>query len=183
MVSEESEKERKRLYKAAWYLKNRARIRQEARTNREIINAKKRAYYAENREKITALKKASLKRHPDTPRNYDREYKKAKRAKDPVFKLKQDMRTITLQAYKRGGWDKSSRTFDLIGCSPESLQSHLVLSAIKRYGFWMESEVYHIDHIIPLKMATTEEELVKLCHYTNLQLLYPQDNIQKGAKL
>jgi len=42
------------------------------------------------------------------------------------------------------------------------------------YGEW------HIDHIIPLSSANTEEEMYKLCHYTNLQPLWAIDNIIKA---
>lgn len=40
-----------------------------------------------------------------------------------------------------------------------------------------------IDHIIPLSIAKNEEEVIKLCHYTNLQLLRAEDNIKKGNKI
>lgn len=45
------------------------------------------------------------------------------------------------------------------------------------YGKW------HIDHIVPLVSAKTEEEMYKLCHYTNLQPLWALDNIKKGDNL
>jgi hypothetical protein len=45
------------------------------------------------------------------------------------------------------------------------------------YGEW------HIDHIIPLASADTEEEVLKLYHYTNLQPLWAIDNIRKGSKI
>mgnify|MGYP002132731409 FL=1 len=44
------------------------------------------------------------------------------------------------------------------------------------YGDW------HIDHIIPLNSAQTEEDLYKLCHYSNLQPLWALDNLKKGSK-
>jgi len=37
--------------------------------------------------------------------------------------------------------------------------------------------------IIPLSSAKTEEELYKLCHYTNLQPLWAEENMKKGNKI
>ena len=45
------------------------------------------------------------------------------------------------------------------------------------YGDW------HLDHIIPLCEAKTEEEPFKLNHYTNLQPLWAEDNLKKNRKL
>ena len=40
----------------------------------------------------------------------------------------------------------------------------------------------HIDHIVPLATAKTEADVVRLCHYTNLQPLWAIDNRRKGAR-
>ena len=46
----------------------------------------------------------------------------------------------------------------------------------ENYGQW------HIDHIKPLSLATTEQEVVELNHYTNLQPLWAIDNLKKSNK-
>ena len=48
---------------------------------------------------------------------------------------------------------------------------------------WDNRSEWHIDHIVPLSSANTEEELIRLCHYTNLQPLWAEDNLKKGGKL
>jgi hypothetical protein len=48
---------------------------------------------------------------------------------------------------------------------------------------WDNKNEWHIDHIIPLSSAQTEEELYKLCHYTNLQPLWAEDNLRKSNKI
>ena len=73
---------------------------------------------------------------------------------------------------------KKTKTFDLIGCDPISLKDFLEKKFIEgmcwgNYGEW------HIDHIIPLSSAKTEEEIYKLCHYSNLQPLWAIDNLKK----
>lgn len=69
---------------------------------------------------------------------------------------------------KSKGYSKKSKTSKMIGIDWEGLKKYLEDNA---YGFTINQENIDIDHIIPLSNANTEEELLKLCHYTNLQLL------------
>lgn len=76
----------------------------------------------------------------------------------------------------------SSKTFDVIGCDPKFLREYLerqfkVGMSWDNYGSW------HIDHIIPLSSAKNKEEIYKLCHYSNLQPLWAQENLSKGNKM
>ncbi len=48
---------------------------------------------------------------------------------------------------------------------------------------WDNQGNWHVDHIIPLQSSNTKQELIKLCHYTNLQPLWGVDNYNKGNKI
>jgi hypothetical protein len=78
--------------------------------------------------------------------------------------------------------NKSKSTKEIIGIELDELKIYLETLFVDgmtwdNYGSW------HIDHIIPLSSAKNEEELIKLCHYTNLQPLYAIDNIIKSNKI
>ena len=49
------------------------------------------------------------------------------------------------------------------------------------YGYGENKWV--IDHIIPLSYAKNKDELYNLCHYSNLQPLSWRDNMKKGNKI
>jgi hypothetical protein len=48
---------------------------------------------------------------------------------------------------------------------------------------WDNHGEWHIDHIIPISSGKTEDEVLKLCHYTNLQPLWKEDNLKKSDKI
>jgi uncharacterized membrane protein len=58
----------------------------------------------------------------------------------------------------------------------------------KQFEEWMTWEnwglyTWHIDHIIPLSSAKTEEEVYLLWHYRNLRPLSAQENLKKSNKI
>jgi len=73
------------------------------------------------------------------------------------------------------------RTKDMLGCSWEDLFKHIE-NKFQRGMSWENRGEWHIDHIIPLSSAKNQEEIEKLCHYTNLQPLWASENLQKGKK-
>ena len=70
----------------------------------------------------------------------------------------------------------------MLGADYETAFNHIE-SRFKDGMTWDNQGEWHIDHIVPLASATTEEELIKLCHYTNLQPLWAEDNLKKGDKI
>jgi hypothetical protein len=77
---------------------------------------------------------------------------------------------------------KKNKTFEIIGCFPKELKEHLE-KQFSNGMTWENRNEWHIDHIIPLSSANSEEEVYKLCHYTNLQPLWKEDNLKKSNKL
>jgi len=47
------------------------------------------------------------------------------------------------------------------------------------------NKTWHIDHIIPLSRLnknSSNEDIKKICHYSNLQPLWAEENIKKSNK-
>lgn len=79
---------------------------------------------------------------------------------------------------------KTKEFNEVIGCTIEELKNHLEKQFMEGMN-WENHGLYgwHIDHKIPLSSAQSEDDLYKLCHYTNLQPLWASDNLKKGNKL
>jgi len=69
---------------------------------------------------------------------------------------------------KNEGYRKTSPTNIIIGIDWIGLKSHLENNP---YNFKVDCEDLDIDHIVPLCSIKSEEDVYKLNHYTNLQLL------------
>jgi hypothetical protein len=66
----------------------------------------------------------------------------------------------------------------------EELRAYLNETFYKNYGYEYDgTDKVHIDHIIPLATAKTQEGVAKLYHYTNLQLLKAEHNQMKSDRL
>lgn len=151
-----------------WYSKNKDRILKQRKKYR-IENASKiKKWKLENKDKINETR---------------RKYTKERFEKDYVFKLKHQLRTQLKRSFERKGKIKNKHTEEILGCTIDFFIKYLLNTYKNNYGVeWNKKEKVHIDHIIPLAIATTKEEVMQLCNYKNLQLLKAKDNLQKGIK-
>ena len=108
---------------------------------------------------------------------------------DPTYKLKKRIRTIIGKSFRKNNYGKRSKTFEILGCSFEEIKFYLESKFLPwmnwdNRGLYNGTEGYgwDIDHIIPLSSAQTEEELLKLNHFSNLQPLcsYINRDIKKN---
>jgi len=179
------------------------------KNNTEKINENKRNWYKNNAEKVNEsckqwktnniekVKENVTKWHksnPDRVKNIKLNWKKnnpdkikdnqRKQRKKPKTKMSNNVRKRLSQYLKLNNISKKNKTFEIIGCTPEFLKEH-IQSQFKDNMSWENYGYYgwHIDHKIPLSSAKTEEELYKLCHYTNLQPLWVEENLKKGNKI
>ena len=105
-----------------------------------------------------------------------------RRANDPMYNITCSVRSRLSRFLKSHNITKKNKTFDIVGCSPEFLKEHLENQFVEGMT-WDNRKEWHIDHIIPLSSANTEDELYKLCHYSNLQPLWAEDNLKKSNKI
>lgn len=157
----------------------------ECRYKYRLANKQKKAAYDKqyrlnNIDKLREKASRDNEKYKDYNRLYKRNYHKRKLS-DPLYKLKCYMRLFTWKAINRRSYRKVLRTETLLGCSIEDFKMHIE-SLFKPGMSWENRDEWHIDHIIPLASAKTEEEVIKLCHYTNLQPLWAHENLSKGAK-
>ena len=141
------------------------------------------AWKEANKEKEAANNKAWYQANKEQQNAYQNKYQASRKTNDPLYKLRCNIRSLICSSYKNQGFKKNTKTSSILGCDFETLQEHLVNSAFKRYDCYSDYFDYHIDHIKPVSIAATEQELLALNHYTNLQLLYPEDNINKSNSL
>jgi hypothetical protein len=146
--------------------------------NSNLIKEKSRNYYNDNKEKnhakILQPNRFWIKNNP----TYTTEIKKI----DPKFKMIKNVRRRLNRFIRSSKLTKRNTTIHLIGCTPDELKTYIE-NKFDNNMSWENQGMWHIDHIIPLSSAKTEDDLIKLCHYTNLQPLWAKDNLRKSNKL
>lgn len=136
-------------------------------------------YYEKNSNKIIKRTSEYSKKNKEKIREQQRVYSKNRLATDIKHRLTRNLRNRLYYALKNKEWKKDTHFSEYIGCTREELVAHIE-KQFKEGMSWNNYGEFHLDHIIPLSSANTEEELYALCHYTNLQPMWAEENIRKS---
>lgn len=141
--------------KAEWHRKDRE-------VNAEKRNAKSRAWYAKNRDRV--MKHLANKYRTN-----------------PTHKMRLLLRNRLNAAI--AGRHRNSSAITLLGCPLDAFISYIEerFSVGMTWENWGE---WHLDHIKPLASFDLfdEDQLREACHFTNMRPLWATDNYKKGAK-
>lgn len=168
--------ERSRKYEREWREKNKEWHREYSKNidkEKKKLNSKKwnEKYYLEIRNYKKLYRKTYNK------------IRKERRKNDPLFKLSSNIRSSIYTSLKEKEFIKSSKTEQIIGL----LFREFKLYIESKFETWMTWENYgkyngelnygwDLDHILPISSAKTEEDILKLNHYTNFQPLCSKIN-------
>jgi hypothetical protein len=162
--------------------------------NKEKCNKKTKKYREKNKEKEIERTKKWKENNRENTKKYNKKYKEKNKEKillnrrdyenhklktDLIYKLKKTLRNNITRGIK----NKKFTTIEIIGCDYSFFKSYFESLFTEDMSWDKVGSEIHIDHIIPLCTAKTEEELYKLSHYTNLQPLWVKDNLSKGIKI
>lgn len=153
--------------------------------NKEKINNKHKTYRENNKDKEVVRHRVYQQNNKPKMRKYIKERRKL----DPLFRLGLNVRSSIKSSFKRNNHKKNSKSLILLGCSIEMFKTYIK----KKFENWMNWDNYgkyngqenfgwDLDHIIPICSAKSEEEIIKLNHYTNFQPLCTKMNrhIKRG---
>lgn len=143
---------------------------------KECRKADTEAAYLKHNEKIKKRTLEYYKNNIDKIRISMRKRAKERRKNDVLWVLKRRLRNRLYYALKRNEWKKDTGFNQYLGCDLEELKQHLEKQFKPGMTWENRSSVWDIDHIIPLSVAKTPEEIYKLCHYTNLAPLEKYEN-------
>lgn len=151
---------------------------------RERCRKKALVYYYEHKDEINAKKKEYRVQYRKEHSKEITEHFLERYHNDPLFKFTVRMRNMINASFTRYETYKPKKNIDVIGMPSAELRDYLLETFRDTYGYdWDFVEPTEIDHIIPLSSAKTEEDIAKLCHYTNLRLIKATDNRYKGCKM
>ena len=142
-------------------------MKRQQREDKKILKEKKKEGYNKLMEyyKTPEFKECKIQKEKD------RQYRKWKQKwkNDEVFAMKVRLRNLIRNSFRKQGYSKfEMKTENIVGMNYYNFKEYMESMFVDGMS-WDNRGEWHIDHIIPLSSASSYDELVKLCHYSNLQ--------------
>jgi hypothetical protein len=159
--------------------------RRQRKEDPELFKAIQKKSYLKHRERILAKDKIYKSKHIERYKKQANEKYKNNLQFNLRSKLKNRINWVM-----RYGVKKSEQTMHLLGTDDLSVVwKHLEQTWTKTYNTEVPKDEFfngniHIDHILPCASfdLTDPSEQKKCFHFTNLQLLWAEDNLRKGDR-
>ena len=188
-------------YNKEYYIKNKENLNEYSKkyntNNKESILKNKKDYYNENLEKIKESKRIYYIENKVKIQAQRKEYRLKNKDKISIQKVEQqrkylstingklmhNIRASIRRSLIESGYTKKYKSEEILGCSINDFKLYLE-SKFESWMTWDNKGLYNgyfnygwdIDHIIPLATAKTEDDIITLNHYTNLQPLCSKVN-------
>lgn len=168
-----------------WYHLNKEKAKSQKKKwrqiNKEYIKTYNKEYNLKNKQNISEYQKQYYKNNKIRIQNRNN----IRLKNDNLYKIKRQISNVIVTSIQRGNFYKTSKTKSILGCSIEFFKQHIESQfldwmAWENYGNCETNEYkcsWHLDHIIPVSSAKTEEEVVLLNHWSNFQPLCSKINI------
>lgn len=181
----ENKKEDIKIYKKEYAINNSEKINSylRERYKKQEVKDKYKDYRDKNKERYKEYSRLYYILHKEEIilNNYQNKKKRIKN--DDLFALYIRISGSIRDSIIRDGYKKKSKSQEILGCSFDEFKLYLE-SKFEPWMNWENRGLYNgevnygwdIDHIIPVSSANSEEELIKLNHYTNLQPLCSYTN-------
>lgn len=155
-------------YAERYYQNNKEYLLNKFSNYRENNKEKRNEYIKNNRENINKNR---------------REYFHKRKKEDYLFKFNCNVRNLIKNSFTRGTnqFKKNAKSETILGCTIQEFKSYIENKFTEGMN-WENRSLWHLDHIKPLALAITEEDIIKLNHYTNFQPLWAKDNLEKSSK-
>lgn len=172
----ELNQEKIKEFNKKYYQDNKEILREKAKQKYHLNTEYQKQYRLKNKEKIKEWHKLNNEKR--------RKQESDRRKTDSFYKFKNNTRTLIYGSFKRGTnkYTKKTKTETILGCTIQEFRDYIQKKFKKGMCFENHGK-WHLDHIVPLASAKTEEEIIKLNHYSNFQPLWAEENIRKGNRL
>ena len=174
----ENNKEKEKKRQALYYKNNKDKVKERQKIyikkNKTKLNLYKKNYRINNKDKIKEYYKKNKgrlnkKNILNTQKRLDT---------DPLFKLGHRIRTTIYLSIKRLEYSKKTKTYNILKCDYDFFMQWL--NGVASNGYTYGIGDLHLDHVIPISLAETEDEVILLNHYSNYQLLSADENLAKS---